>query len=139
MMLALLLLQPGILLYDRIAMEGAAAEACRLIATSKAPGDVEEDFVRRRLSAVPQTDIFHVHSPACTWQIELEGDEQADEVCVRISTEVRPLPLMDAGMGLMGMTNERGNLVVEVERRMSAKSQWVTASPDGADPKEWVK
>ena len=31
--LVLLLVQPGILLYDRIVMEGAAADACRLLAT----------------------------------------------------------------------------------------------------------
>ena len=62
MVLFLLLLQPGIILYDRIVMEGAAAEGCRLIATAADPGQVEEDYIRRRLSAVPQADIFHVHS-----------------------------------------------------------------------------
>ncbi|MGN1361061.1 MAG: TadE/TadG family type IV pilus assembly protein [Eggerthellaceae bacterium] len=30
----LMLLQPGILLYDRVVMEGAAAEGCRVLATA---------------------------------------------------------------------------------------------------------
>ncbi len=34
----LLLLQPGILLYDRIVMQGAAAQGCRLLATSTQAG-----------------------------------------------------------------------------------------------------
>ena len=34
LLLVLLLVQPGILLYDRIVMQGAAAEACRLLATT---------------------------------------------------------------------------------------------------------
>ena len=33
-LLLLMLLQPGIVLYDRIVMGSAAAEACRLLATS---------------------------------------------------------------------------------------------------------
>ena len=49
----LLLLQPGILLYDRMVMQGAAAEGCRLLATKTAAlGDMDgscEAFVRHRL------------------------------------------------------------------------------------------
>ena len=38
----LLLLQPGILLYDRMVMQGAAAEGCRLLATKTAAlGDMD--------------------------------------------------------------------------------------------------
>ena len=55
----LLLLQPGILLYDRMVMQGAAAEGCRLLATkTAAQGDMDgscEAFVRHRLGAVPRT------------------------------------------------------------------------------------
>lgn len=138
MLLLLLLLQPGIILYDRIVMEGAAAEGCRLLATSASPGQVEDDYVRRRLSAVPQAEIFHVHERGCSWQIRLDGDERSQEVGVRISTEVRPLPLIDVAVGLFGMANGAGNLNVEVEKRMQAKDAWVMASPDGADPAGWV-
>lgn len=138
MVLLLLLLQPGIILYDRIVMEGAAAEGCRLLATSGSPGQAEDDFIRRRLSAVPQADIFHVHTAGCTWEIALDGDERCQEVGVRISTEVQPLPLIDAVVGLFGMANGSGNLKVEVEKRMDVKDAWVMTSPDGSDPAGWV-
>lgn len=53
----LLLIQPGVILYDRIIMGAAAAEACRLLATkTDAAGDMDdgcEAFVRHRLGAVP--------------------------------------------------------------------------------------
>lgn len=138
MLLMLLLMQPGILLYDRIAMEGAAAEGCRLLATTADPGQVEDDYVRRRLSAVPQAEIFHVHASGCTWKIELDGDERSQEVGVRISTEVRPLPLIGAGARLLGMVEASGNLKVGVERRMQVKDAWLMESPDGADPAGWT-
>lgn len=138
MVLFLLLLQPGIILYDRVIMEGAAAEGCRLLATAADPGQVEDDYIRRRLSAVPQTDIFHVHEAGCTWKIELDGDERASEVSVRISTEVQPLPLMGAAFTLLGAANAAGNLEVEVEHTMQTKDAWVMESPDGADPSAWV-
>lgn len=139
MVLMLLLLQPSIILYDRIVMEGAAAEGCRLLATAPDPGQTEEDYIRRRLSAVPQVDVFHVHARGCTWKIELDGDERSQEVGVRIATEVQPLPLVSVAMGLLGMVDEAGNLKVEVERRMQAKDAWVAESPDGADPAGWVQ
>lgn len=137
MLLMLLLLQPGIILYDRIVMEGAAAEGCRLLATAANPGRVEDDYIRRRLSAVPQADIFHVHTTGCTWDVVMDGDERCQEVGVRISTELRPLPLIDAFCNLFNMANDAGNLTIEVERRMRTKSQWVMESPDGSDPAGW--
>lgn len=46
----LLLMQPGILLYDRLVMQAAASEGCRLLATkTAAAGDMAESceaFVR---------------------------------------------------------------------------------------------
>lgn len=138
MLLFLLLLQPGIILYDRIVMEGVAAEGCRLLTTSPAPGKAEDDFMRRRLSAVPEADLFHIHAPGCTWEITLDGDERSQEVGVRITTEVRPLPLLDISMALLGMTNENGNLEVSVERRMRTKDAWAAESPDGSDPAGWI-
>lgn len=138
LLLVLLLVQPGIVLYDRIVMQGAAAQACRLLATSSSPSSLEEDFIRRRLSAVPQVDVFHVHDGACSWVIDFEGNEASPEVAVRISTEVRPLPLMDAGMSLLGLTNERGTMTVSVEARMRTQDDWVSQSEDGANPSGWV-
>lgn len=138
MVLFLLLLQPGIILYDRIVMERAAAEGCRLIATAADPGKVEADYVRRRLSAVPQADIFHVHSTGCTWRVLFDGNEDSQEVGVRIATEVQPLPLIDGVIRFLGFGNGAGHLAVEVESRMRTKDAWIEESPDGARPSEWA-
>ncbi|NHM14041.1 TadE/TadG family type IV pilus assembly protein [Xiamenia xianingshaonis] len=136
--LLLLLLQPAFLLYDRIVMMGAAQEACRLLATkTDALGDMQgacEAFVRHRLSAIPQTDCFHVHGGGCTWEIELDGDETAEEVRVRIATQVRPLPLVDAAGALLGFVNDKGNLVVEVEASAATQPAWV----ESRNPESWV-
>ena len=125
MLLILLLLQPSVMLYDRIVMQGAAAEGCRLLATSADPGSkVCEDYVRRRLSAIPQMDFFHVHSGGCTWQIELSGGEDSASSTVRISTEVKPLPLIGLGAGLLGLTGANGNLTIEVEASAPTQPFW---------------
>lgn len=138
MILVLLLLQPGIVLYDRIVMHGAAAEGCRLLATTTGSNEgTNEDYIRRRLSAVPQIDQFHVHSSGCSWRIELRGDEQSDEVGVKISTEVKPLPLLDFGMALLGLTNSSGNLVVEVETTERIQPEWVQGAVEGRNPGAW--
>lgn len=138
MILMLLLLQPGILLYDRIVMEGAAAEGCRLLATTTGSNaGTNDDYIRRRLSAVPQIDQFHVHSSGCSWRIELTGDERADDVAVKIATEVKPLPLLDVAMALMGLTNSSGNLVVEVEATGRTQPEWVGGAVEGRDPRAW--
>ena len=67
----LLLMQPGILLYDRLVMQAAASEGCRLLATkTAAAGDMAESceaFVRHRLGAIPPVSCFHVHEGACSW------------------------------------------------------------------------
>ncbi len=141
-LLALLLLQPGILLYDRMVMEAAAAEGCRLLATrSDAMGDAEalcEEYVMRRLGSVPSAACFHVHEGGCTWRVEMTGDERSDRVVVRISTEVRPLPLLDGGAALLGLANERGNIVMSVERSMPTQPAWAAGAQAGRDPARWI-
>ena len=141
-LLMLLLLQPGIVLYDRLIMGNAAAEGCRLLVTSTdALGSMQESceaFVRHRLAAVPQHDCFHVHRGRCSWDIELSGDETSGVVSVRISNELRPLPLFDAGSHLFGMTNANGNLVIEESVTMPVQPDWVATSPAGTTPAEWI-
>ena len=141
-LLILLLLQPGIVLYDRLIMRSAAAEACRVLATgTDAYGDMQascEAFVRHRLSAVPQHDCFHVHGGQCSWDIELLGGESSDAVTVRIGNELRPLPLFDAAATLLGMTNGSGNLEIEEKVTMSAQPAWVAGSTAGLAPAEWI-
>lgn len=138
----LLLLQPGMLLYDRIVMNAAAAEGCRLLATkTSAAGDMTESceaFIRHRLGAIPPVSCFHVHESACSWDIRLEGDESSDVVRVSITNEVRPLPLLDAGGTLLGILNGNGNLEVNVVAEQSTQPAWVRSSEAQGDPSGWI-
>lgn len=138
----LLLLQPGMLLYDRIVMNAAASEGCRLLATkTAAAGDMAESceaFVRHRLGAIPPVPCFHVHEGACSWDIRFEGDEASDVVRVTITNEVRPLPLLDAGGALLGMVNGNGNLEVKVVAEQSTQPAWARESGLGDDPAGWI-
>lgn len=139
MVLFLLLLQPGIVLYDRIVMAGAAAEGCRLLATSSsADASVCEDYIRRRLAAIPQIDQFHIHGGGCSYEIELSGNESDSEVAVAISTKLKPLPLLDAGMSLTGMTDASGAMTLSVEAKGKSQPDWVSESKDGTDPSGWA-
>lgn len=135
LLLVLLLVQPGIILYDRIVMEAAAAEGCRLLATSNEGSSVEA-FLRRRLSAVPEQDLFHVHGSGCTWDIELHGRESSSEVSVSIYNEVTPVPLIGAGAQALGLTNSRGNLEIEVRASQPTQPDWATEA--GITPRGWV-
>ena len=141
-LLLLMLLQPGIILYDRLVMGNAAAEGCRLLATATdAAGSMQgscEAFIRHRLAAVPQHDCFHVHGGGCSWDIQMSGNESSGQVSVTISNEVRPLPLFDAGSKLLGLTNGNGNLVIEETVTMPTQPDWVAASPTGQDPAGWI-
>ena len=141
-LLMLLLLQPAIVLYDRVVMGNAAAEACRLLATSTdalgSMGESSEAFVRHRLAAVPQHECFHAHEDGCSWDIELSGDESSEVVTVRIANELKPLPLFDAGSTFLGLTNGRGHLVIEESVSMPAQPDWVNSSPAGTDPASWI-
>lgn len=137
LLLVLLLLQPAIILYDSIVMQNAATEGCRLVMTASSPRTIEEDYVRRRLSAVPQADIFHVHGSACSWNIAFDGNENAQQVRTTIATELKPLPLIKAGMDLLGATNENGNIIVKVTAEMQTHDGWVVSSSHGISPSEW--
>ena len=141
-LLLLMLLQPGIVLYDRIVMGGAAAEACRLLATKTGAagsmGDACEAFVRHRLSAIPQHDCFHVHGGSCSWDIDLVGDEGSESVTVRIGNELRPLPLFDTGARLLGLTNAHGNLEIEETVTMPTQPAWASSVEGGLSPSTWI-
>lgn len=138
-MLVLLLVQPGLLLYDRMVMRAAAAEGCRLLATGS--GDMQascEAFIRHRLSCIPQHECFHVHEGGCTWDIQLSGDEASEQVSVRITTEVKPLPLFDAAATLAGVANGRGNVIVAVEEHASTQPSWAFGTEAGGSPSAWA-
>lgn len=138
----LLLIQPTILLYTTLVMQGAAAETCRIVATESLMEknvDAIEDFAKRRLAAVPQQDNFHVHEPSCTWVITYTGDESTSEVTVEITNEVKPLPLFDFGLEALGVLNDEGNYQLEVSHHLATKSAWVQQNPLGTDPDQWIE
>ncbi|MDO4182098.1 MAG: TadE/TadG family type IV pilus assembly protein [Coriobacteriia bacterium] len=135
----LLLVQPGIVLYDRMIMESAAASACRLMTTLPEgdPAGQCKTFVLRRLSAVPQQDCFHVHGGGCSWEIETQGGETSETVTVTIRNRVKPLPLLSWGSALMGAQNGDGTWTIEVSRTEKTQPDWALASADGG-PSTWI-
>lgn len=138
----LLLLQPGIILYDRIVMNAAASEACRLLATKTdaagAMGESCEAFVKHRLAAVPPVSCFHVHEAGCSWVVRFEGDDASGTVSVTIENEARPLPLLDVAGALLGIVNERGNLVVRTTCSQPVQPAWVSGVDAGSGPADWI-
>ena len=141
-LLLLLLLQPGILLYDRMVMNAAAAEGCRMLATRQPDSGIAdwvyEEAVRRHLGAIPQQENFHRHRGGCTWKIGLSGNEGSSEVSVSISGSVRLLPLLDMGGTLLGLGDGAGNIELSTHVSASTQDGWVQASELGLDPAAWV-
>ena len=134
-LLLVLLCQPAILLYDRVVMENAAAEGCRLLVTRSAAADggyasqKYEGYVLRRLGSIPPIDVFHVHGDACSYEIELTGDESSDHVSVRIRNKVKPLPLLGFIPKALGACDQDGLITLEVEVSMPSQPGWVSGSP----------
>jgi len=141
-LLMLMLLQPGIVLYDRLVMGNAAAESCRVLATgTDSFGSMArscEAFVRHRLAAVPQHDCFHIHGADCSWDIRFSGNETSENVTVTIGNELRPLPLFDGAAKLLGMTNARGNLEIQESVTLPTQPSWVSSSELGLAPSSWI-
>ncbi|WP_276915433.1 TadE/TadG family type IV pilus assembly protein [Parvibacter caecicola] len=123
-LLLLLLVQPAIVLYDRTVMENAALETCRLLCTSDAGASVAEDFARRRLSAVPEAEVFHKHEGGCSWEITLSGGAGSAEARVKIATRLKPLPLLAQLSRVAGMCDGEGYWRVEVEEVLPVRAPW---------------
>jgi hypothetical protein len=140
-LLILMLCQPMILLYNRMVMENAAYEGCRLLATKTNQGTYSEDkyegYIKRRLAAIPPIDIFHAHTGERSWEIWQEGDENAAVVTVRILNRVRPLPLIGWGAELLGMCDAQGYLTQEVEASGYPQPEWAQGGAAGT-PQDWV-
>ncbi len=140
--LLLILMQPAILLYDHIVMGNAAAETCRLLATSGSSladmSRAQDDFVRHRLASIPQHDCFHVHGNECSWDIGLTGDEASHTVTVSIKNKLKPLPLVDGALGVMGLLDSEGHLEIAKTVTMETQPEWVRSSVGESVPEEWV-
>lgn len=139
-LLILLLIQPGIILYDLTIMNSAASETCRLLATSndENKNKICEPFIRRRLSAIPQQDNFHVHSSGCSYKFEFEGNQNTETVSVNISNEVQPLPLIGFLSETIGLLNENKCFEVQAKSSQKVKPSWVQNSTAGSNPDYWV-
>ena len=140
LLMLMLLIQPGILLYNRVVMQSAASEGCRLISTRPSGdlSDAYEGYVIRRLGSVPQQKNFHVHEGACTWEVCFDGDEESDIVTVTIRNQAEPLPFFDFGARSLGLVNGEGNFAQEVSVSTHSKSAWVVGNDQGLDPDAWV-
>ena len=138
----LLLVQPGLVLYDRMVMSAAATDACRLAATKTdvagESAQAVEAFVRHRLGAVPPVACFHMHEGGCSWRIEVTGDESAQRVSVAIENKLRPLPLLDGGSALLGLLDDDGLLAVKVKAERQTQPEWVQATQEGLNPRNWI-
>ena len=123
----LLLIQPGIILYDRMVMNDAAAEGCRLLATKCTEGPMDEgvyeDIVKRHLGAIPQQELFHIHDGDCSYRIHFEGDEHSQNVIVEIENEIELLPIFDAVGALTGLAPD-GRYRIRVHQEAITKPSW---------------
>lgn len=133
MLLLAMLVQPACLLYTRCVMHAAAAEACRLMATSShkvmGSGSAYTDYVLRRLAAVPDLALFH-EGGRDGWEIELEGSSSSGEASAHLSTRARPLPFLGAAAALMGQGDGQGNVVLDVEVHEETRPEWVEGGYD---------
>jgi hypothetical protein len=140
-LLMLMLIQPAILLYNRMVMQNAAAEGCRLLSTrsdiAAYSGDKYEGYVKRRLASIPPVDIFHAHIGSEPWNIELSGGETSSEVTVRITNKLKPLPLLDLGANLLRLTDGSGYLTQTVEVTMPTQPDWAWDNSSGG-PADWA-
>ncbi|MDR2492878.1 MAG: pilus assembly protein [Coriobacteriales bacterium] len=140
-LLLLLLVQPMIMLYNHMIMQNAAAEGCRLLATKTTAGaysqDKYEGYIKRRLAAIPPVDVFHAHTNGRDWEITTDGDETSRVVTVRVVNRLAPLPLLGWAAGLVGMCDEEGLIVQEVEVSMPTQPSWVWDN-SGGGPQEWT-
>lgn len=135
----LLLIQPGIIMYDRMVMRNAAAEGCRVLATTSADQlETCENYILRRLGAIPQQDLFHQHGSACSWKITLEGNESTGQASVEITNKIKPLPLISCGASFLNLLDEQGLLTITVREACAVQPLWANESSLSEGAAGWV-
>lgn len=131
MLIFAILLEPACLLYTRCVMHGAAAEGARIAATLYGEGtNACQEYILRRLRAVPEASPFHVGGSG-DWTVSIDkGDKQ---VTVAISGHARPLPLLGVVAKAFGSSDATG-VVLEVKVVEQVKADWI-----GGDYSAWQK
>ena len=130
-----LLVQPAVILYDKMVMTGAACEGCRLLATKTdvASGpfvDAKyEDAILHRLAAIPPIALFHIHGDTCSYEIEMTGDENDAEVTVTVRNRIKLIPGVSLFAQIAGFADDNGEYILEV-------TQTAPALPSGIDSDE---
>lgn len=127
-------LQPMLLLYDRCVMQTAAAETCRMLATSTQDEQAAREYALRRLGAVPNVPVFH-EGGRDGWTVEVSGGELSRSQ-VEITHRVVPLPLLGVAAGLSSQRAGDGCAEQEVSASASCTPQWVLDA--AASPDEWI-
>lgn len=130
MLLLVILLQPAFVLYTKAVMGQAAAEGARVLMTYEGTSNVSKEavlsYVRRRLSAVPNVNVFHAGGLE-DWLIDLEGDAGSEKVSVTVEGSLKPLPLLGIVASMLG--EARGNeLVLKVKVTQIARPSWLEGS-----------
>ena len=139
LILLIILIQPGIIFYDKTIMNSAASETCRVLSTCSEDSkkSICENFAKRRLRSIPQQDLFHVHNDSCSYKIELEGNEQSNSVSVSISNKIRLLPLIDFLFRALGASEQNGLYEIKSDYSMITKPDWVKNNTH-KNTEEWV-
>lgn len=135
----LLLAQPGIILYDRMVMEEAAAEGCRALATCPAGAEDQcRAYILRRLASIPSQDLFHIHNAGCSWKIDLTGNDSTLSTTVSIENKLMPLPLIGLGAGFLGLLGDDGSFSLTVEESLQMQPSWVEGTKYSEGPAAWI-
>ena len=140
--LFLLLLQPAIIYYDKMVMNAAAAEGCRLLATSRTDGQsgqLVKEYILRRLRSIPPQPFFHLHEGTCSWNITISGGETASMTMVEISNKAKPLPLLDLAGSLLRLTDSSGSFEIKSRAVSPTQPDWIHNHVPDQNPDSWVK
>lgn len=125
MCLLLLMIEPGIVLYDRIVMNSAVSEGARLLSTQKdGNSELVEDYIKRRLGAIPSVDIFHLHETECSYEISCNGNSHMEFVTVSLKNKIKALPLLDIGLRAFGGVSVDGYFEISTSCSLSTQNDW---------------
>ena len=136
--LLLILLQPALLMLDRLVIEMTINDVYRFVLTSNTcphfSGEYSEaeQYALKRLEAIPDVSILHVGD----WDIDVTGDEMTDSAYVSISHRLSPLPLIGAGLRFIGSLDGDGLLTQSVTSTRVLHGGFECSI--GLDPSEWV-